>query len=226
MKKGIDAADNTGKFDVATSGFLFSAHFYNPRLNRGGWWDPKPEINALNYGKDYFQRSINDDSAESSGRSLGLAIHYLQDLCQPMHCGLYPNLPGDTLIALRTKTTSSGSSITRHRTASTFESSIWTCFGSATSENGGNSLRHVESPNSTHGSTRGYPRSSGEVYGLTALTAEQMSHAKHDNWLPTLSRMLKLAQRLTAGLMLAWADAPSKLVTNENDLPGRSVADR
>jgi hypothetical protein len=93
VKQGIYDADNKGLFDKDTSGFIFSAHFYNPKLNRGGDWDPNYEVNAFNYGTRYFRESLNAGDAVASGYALGLAIHYLQDLTQPMHCGLFRNDP-------------------------------------------------------------------------------------------------------------------------------------
>jgi hypothetical protein len=51
--------------------------------------------NALAYGRYYFEKSRLDPSPYSSGRSLGLSLHYLEDLCMPMHCGLYPNIPAE-----------------------------------------------------------------------------------------------------------------------------------
>jgi hypothetical protein len=101
IKKGIYEADNWGDselkswFDKDTSGTVFSAHFWNPNTDQGGWWDPNKKINAFEYGKSYFKQSLEDEDPSSCGYNLGLAIHYLEDLTQPMHCGLYPNLPTD-----------------------------------------------------------------------------------------------------------------------------------
>jgi hypothetical protein len=97
VMRGIYDADNSGNGDPATSGFYFSAHFWNPRSGRGGWWDKtdkNTDHNAYVYGTRYFGESLQDEDPKSSGHKLGLAIHYLQDLTQPMHCGLYPNAPG------------------------------------------------------------------------------------------------------------------------------------
>ena len=91
VEQGIYDADNTGKADVDTSGFIFSAHFWHLEADIGGWWDPNPKINAYEYGARYFRESLDESDLAQSGRKLGLAIHFLTDLTQPMHCGLYPN---------------------------------------------------------------------------------------------------------------------------------------
>jgi hypothetical protein len=93
VRQGIYDADNSGMTDAATSGFVFSAHFWHPVANRGGWWDPNPAINAFEYGTRYLRQSLDIRNTAQSGRLLGLAIHYLEDVTQPMHCGLYPNVP-------------------------------------------------------------------------------------------------------------------------------------
>jgi hypothetical protein len=100
VMQGIYDADNTGMTDKDTSGFIFSAHFWNHERNTGGFWDPNPKINAFEYGTWYFRESLKDESPESCGRKLGLAIHYLEDLTQPMHCGLYLNIPQGLAITL------------------------------------------------------------------------------------------------------------------------------
>src|SRR5262249_131883 len=104
LQQGLYDADNLGDRKPETSGYYYSAHFYNPETGKGGWWDPidlfPPESpmknvprNALDYGLYYFKQSRKDPNPYSSGWSLGLSLHYLEDLCQPMHCGIYPNIP-------------------------------------------------------------------------------------------------------------------------------------
>jgi hypothetical protein len=218
VKRGIDAADNTGAFDVATSGIYFSAHFYDPVKKRGGWWDTNPAINALEYGSSYFNKSIADENAEDSGRHLGLAIHYLQDLCQPMHCGLYPNNPLDSGYGWR------------HENYEQWILGIQSQYALALGEL---QLDDLNFPNirewwkfTAEAGYREYSEwlekegnygqgpASYTAYGSTKLTKEEAGKTKHENWLPCMSRMLRLAQRVTTGLMLAWADAPARIVTN------------
>ena len=105
IRNGIYDADNGGLYNGATSGFIYSVHFYQPEKKMGGWWDifpslaPTPaamqgvERHALGYGAYYFKRALTETDPQECGYSLGLAIHYLEDLTQPMHCGLYPNMP-------------------------------------------------------------------------------------------------------------------------------------
>lgn len=216
-QKGIDAADNTGMFDKDTSGLIYSAHFYNVKLNKGGWWDPNPAINALEYGKRYFHDSVAQGTSEASGRSLGLAIHYLQDLCQPMHCGLYPNQPGDSAYGFK------------HDNYEKWILSIQSSCELLPHELGLDDFNFADIGGwwvyaASHGLAEyeawekegiyGSSPISHTAFGSERLSVERAAHARHDNWVTAVSRMLKLAQRLTAGLLLAWADAPAKMVSD------------
>lgn len=92
VMQGIYDADNKGESNPYTAGFIYSAHFYNPKTGRGGSWDPhNDKNNALAFGKYYFTQSLTQSDAYQSGYNLGLCIHYLEDLTQPMHCADYRN---------------------------------------------------------------------------------------------------------------------------------------
>jgi hypothetical protein len=94
IAQGIHDAENYLPFDTEISGFFGSAHYYNMDTNGGPWWAPNPAtVNAVEYGLRYFQQALEDENVSSCGRSLGLAMHYLIDLTQPMHCGAFPNDP-------------------------------------------------------------------------------------------------------------------------------------
>jgi hypothetical protein len=99
VAQGLYDADQSGVLDAATSGYIFSAHFWNPKTGKGGTWDPANYdpfpgvINAFNYGVNYFDQSLQDGDIAFIGRRLGLAMHYLQDVTQPMHCANFRNFP-------------------------------------------------------------------------------------------------------------------------------------
>lgn len=103
--QGLYDADNRGYCDKDTSGFVFSAHFWHPHADRGGWWDPNTSINAFQYGLRNLHDAIMASDWANCGMSLGLAIHYLEDVTQPMHTGLYPNVPSGigTILALASR---------------------------------------------------------------------------------------------------------------------------
>ncbi len=77
-----------------TTGFVYSAHFWNHTSGAGGSWDlRKMENNAYKFGTYYWQKAVEESDPAMSGYYLGLAIHYLEDLTQPMHCGVFANWP-------------------------------------------------------------------------------------------------------------------------------------
>jgi hypothetical protein len=110
IKQGIYDADNLGgnfpgRFAQAwvpacnphTTGFIYSAHFWDPISGKGGWWDgDNDRNNGYEFGTRFWQWAVEESDPVMSGYYLGLAIHYLEDLAQPMHCGDFPNLPGDS----------------------------------------------------------------------------------------------------------------------------------
>ncbi len=80
-----------------TTGFIYGAHFWNHTTGEGGRWDwfGRMDKNGYKFGTYYWQKAVEESDPAMSGYYLGLAIHYLQDLAQPMHCGLFPNYPPD-----------------------------------------------------------------------------------------------------------------------------------
>lgn len=256
IKQGIDAADNTGKLDKETSGFIFSAHFYHPTEKRGGYWDPDASINALNYGTRYFRESVAESDLAASGRKLGLSIHYLQDLCQPMHSGLFPN--GNLVLqGLWTKLGISAAllwsvpligqiflaafvtlSVTipdyRHANYELWILSIQNFYGLKPEE-----LRLQEfnfkntsdwwqfAADTTFKEYEAWDKindspDSKNVY-FRELTIPEAANLNYSSWLPSTILCLKLAQRLTTGLLVAWADAPAKVVTDRAPVPSAPV---
>jgi hypothetical protein len=107
-----------GYYSSGGTGMPFLAHFYNPILKTSyagigdklfsPKWNPITfifsektryeidEVNALKFGLYFLLLSSStNEGKQASGKYLGLAIHYLEDLTQPMHSGLFINLPDD-----------------------------------------------------------------------------------------------------------------------------------
>ncbi len=64
----------------------WSSHFYDPDTRTN--WLGQTAPTALTEGSRYFresQRAYQDGNMEQAGYTLGLAVHYLSDLTQPMH---------------------------------------------------------------------------------------------------------------------------------------------
>ena len=210
VKMGIYLADNSGMADLATSGFVFSAHFYNPEYKRGGAWGPRPErINALGYGVKYFDASTEQQDIVTSGRCLGLAIHYLQDLCQPMHSFIYVNFPGNK----------------RHENYEQWVLNIQDSCALSMQEVMPNELpvkqtadRYIQAATQSLAVYQTWIGHADSPIGINApgLTAldKKGANQPHPTWVPGTTQMLKLAQRLTIGLLMDWAAKPSMLVSS------------
>jgi hypothetical protein len=96
---GLKDADN---YDPRYSGILFSSHFYDPDTGRN--YLGFPFGTALTEAERRFREAaslaLNSGGATyDAGFALGLALHYLTDLTQPMHAAnfiQYRNGPFDT----------------------------------------------------------------------------------------------------------------------------------
>lgn len=220
IRDGIYAADNTGIFDAATSGFVYSAHFYNPQTKKGPNWEPKPAaVNALKYGVSYFEKAVNAADARAGGRALGLAIHYLQDVCQPMHAGLYGNDPGINF---------------QHENYEQWIANVQDSCRLPLHELMLNELRVSTTADwYTLASTKGLAVFTSWIGVQTSPIGGQTStmpkldkrgaNKPHPDWMADATAMLKLAQRVTTGLLLYWAAQSPVLVTGRDStkaIPG------
>ena len=224
IRQGIFDADN-GSSEY--QGIVYSAHFYHPEKKVGGYWDPSNDPinfgknNALYYGTYYFDRAVSASDPYASGFNLGLAIHYLQDLAQPMHCGLFPNNPVDL--------TGSGPLGYRHENYELWVLGIhqgpayrldagdlhlaefqgWPIekYWQSTAERGLAVFRRWQ------GSTTSPIGSAADGKKGDNSHKPRPFGAGRPEWATDAGEMLKLAQRMVAGLLFAWADSPSAMVS-------------
>lgn len=92
LEDGLDKADLWPKYtDV-----FYSTHFYDPDARKT--WGVNPGKNALSEGsKRYFEaaKKLEDGAPVGDfGFDLGVALHYLTDLAQPMHAANFIEKPG------------------------------------------------------------------------------------------------------------------------------------
>jgi hypothetical protein len=102
--KGLREADYDDTLDDKWGGITYyTSHFYDPDTGNNYWGDyhwGNPGPTALQRGSEYFQASVEtylskNLTAESTFEQLGIALHYLTDLTQPMHAANIPNIYGD-----------------------------------------------------------------------------------------------------------------------------------
>jgi hypothetical protein len=102
--RGLCNADIKSKY---TNKYSFSNHFYNPNT-KGNYWFANPPLNSpllsalkfLFYSEDTaLTRTIhhlkNALYSQKVPYNVGLALHYLTDLSQPMHASDWPNFATD-----------------------------------------------------------------------------------------------------------------------------------
>lgn len=91
VRKGLKEADN-GSWEY--SGAVFSSHFYDP--DTGTNYLGGRSHTALTQADRRFREAavlaISGGATYEAGFALGLALHYLTDLTQPMHASNFPNL--------------------------------------------------------------------------------------------------------------------------------------
>jgi hypothetical protein len=218
VKRGIDAADNEGglfgEYSSGGTAYPYLAHFFNPKTRRSYATFGPDHINALNWGSKYFRiwaaaaENPNTTDIASFGKNLGLAIHYLEDLTQPMHSGLWINNPADP----------TGIVGMRHE-----EYEKWTL-----------KIQNQCRLNSSEIKLNDLPQGLEILFAFTASKSLEVfegwvghalspigyfSHFASDaDWLPDASGMLKLAQRVVMSLLLstpirAKLPAPPRLKT-------------
>jgi hypothetical protein len=229
VAQGIYDADNKGYFDKNTSGFVFSAHFYSPEKRRGGFWDPNPDINALNYGVRYINESLRDENSVTCGRKLGLALHYLQDLTQPMHCGLFPNIPQiyvqyfnpfaaallDGIIPNYRHGNYERWALSIQNSCALNASQIDPWFAPDDAVDWGNWFKYAaEQGLKQYKQWTGDPNSPLWKNNPThEMTPEEAAKLVRPLWVPATRDMLHLAQRLVVSFLLMWGRS-SKLIYN------------
>jgi hypothetical protein len=224
IERGLSDADNSGTPD--TAGFIYSAHFYNPETKSGGYWDPlnnpqfnlnNPEVgkrNALEFGARYFESALADDNPFSCGRSLGLAMHYLEDLTQPMHCGLFPNNPILPWVSFRHEAYEQWALRIQDRCKLSLEelfSDSWVI----TEQRG---LLWDLTARRGLAEYKTWEGVATSPIGIAASDSAKLSaQMPHDDWVPVTTRMLKLAQRVVIVLLDDWA---SKAKLAKMRMPG------
>lgn|GEM_PF-6645330 len=104
VHSGLVDADEYGK--VEYTGFLYAKHFYDPdtRTNYFGFTSGTAMTEALTYFRESTNQlatalpvlnrgeSLSEALARDMGYKLGLALHYLTDLTQPMHAANFANV--------------------------------------------------------------------------------------------------------------------------------------
>lgn len=223
IMRGIYDADNLGgnlpggnpeawvpASNPHTTALVYSAHFWNFISQEGGWWDlRKKENNAYKFGTFYWQKAVDELDPAMSGYYLGLAIHYLEDLTQPMHCGLFGNGVGE-----------SGPPNADDSRHAKYESWALTMQDRCAGEfDSGMSSIPVVRPNYIKDPGK-YWQIAGErglnMYGGwkkspgSPIDEKWIHDTPNENnvpswWLENLSVMLKLAQRLVANLLVSYA---------------------
>jgi len=88
MCRGLWNADKIAPYNDPIAKFVptWASHFYDPDTGKN--WLGKTEPTALSAGADFYDQSLRAyrrQDNESAGYFLGLAVHYLSDLTQPMH---------------------------------------------------------------------------------------------------------------------------------------------
>ena len=131
-----------------------------------------------------------------AGKSLGLAIHYLEDLTQPMHSGLFINVPGSPHPGMRHEAYERWMFSQQDRcllAVSELKLDEFQDF---------DFRRYFE-----HAAWQSLAEFEKWVGVATSPIGVFSDFSRPQNWLPVASRMLKLAQRLVAGLLLSWRPA-------------------
>jgi hypothetical protein len=88
---GLHDADYKYPYDA----FIYSSHFYDPDSgeNYQGFRDKTAKTEALRYFKESLAIRFRDPNAISDmAYNLGLALHYLTDISQPMHAANHSNM--------------------------------------------------------------------------------------------------------------------------------------
>ncbi len=154
----------------------------------------------MEFGARYFEKALADDNPFSCGRSLGLAMHYLEDLTQPMHCGLFPNDPISPWLSFRHEAYEQWALRIQDRCRLSLEELYPWVIGQQRG-----ALWHSTAMlgMAEYNNWKGVATS---PIGIAASDSPKLSAAMpHDDWVPVTTRMLKLAQQVVVVLLDDWA---------------------